>query len=128
MAIIPAAVTLSAVTSVVGQATGITTVGFLDSPDYTIELAALQAQVATMSATITSLNAEIATINTALLATNAALTTISADMTLLLQFLTAVQTPTGEFRTFDFNSVSDNTLVTSALAKTGIPVPPNPGI
>ena len=110
---------MSLVTIVVPPMSGGT--GTILHPEYTAELV-------TMAAEIAALNAEIASINTALIATNAALTTISADMTLLLQYLTTVQTPTGEFRTFDFNSVSDNVLVTSALTKTGIPVPPNPGV
>jgi hypothetical protein len=95
--------------------------GAFVAPEYTAELTA-------MAASITALNAEIVKINTALIAANAAITTLSADMTVLLNFLTAVQTPTGEFRTFDLTSVTNNALVTSALVKSGIPVPPNPGV
>jgi hypothetical protein len=109
------------INALIGATGGVPGVGTFTTPDYTAELVAMASEIA-------ALNASIATINTALLATNAALTTISADMALLLQYLTTVQTPTGEFRTFDFNSIPDTTLVTSALAKTGIPVPPNPGI
>ena len=102
--------------------------GTFIGPEYTAELTAMAGTINAMTATINALTAEIELINTALIATNAALTTISADMTLLLNYVTAVQTPTGEFRTFDLNSVSNTTLVSSALAKSGIPIPPNPGI
>lgn len=95
--------------------------GSFVGPDYTDELT-------TMGLAITALSAEIVKINTALTAANLALTTLSADMTVLLNFLTVIQTPTGEFRTFDLNSIPDTSLVTSALAKSGIPVPPNPGV
>jgi hypothetical protein len=95
--------------------------GAFVGPDYTEELTA-------MGVSIAALAAEIVKINTALTAANVALTTLSADMAALLNFLTAIQTPTGEFRTFDLNSIPDTTLVTSALTKSGIPVPPNPGV
>jgi len=95
--------------------------GAFVGPEYTAELTA-------MALSITALNAEIAKINTALIAANTAITTLSADMAVLLNFLTVIQTPAGEFRTFDLSSVSNNILVASALTKSGIPVPPNPGI
>lgn len=81
-----------------------------------------------MAAKITALDAELAKVNAQLLATNASLATVAADMGVILQFLTAIQTPTGELRTFDLTSVSNNTLVTSALTKAAIPVPLNPGV
>lgn len=114
MAIFPQAVSFTAVTSVVGQATGISTTGFLDSPDYTTELAALQAQIETMDLTLKAMNLTISAIN--------------ANLLLINQYLLAVQTESGDFRTFDLSSVSNNTLVTTALTKSAIPVPPNPGV
>jgi prenyltransferase beta subunit len=131
---------MSLVTVVVPPLSG--GVGTILGPDYTTELVDMSAkiveitiqvqqmatQITAMSDQIVALNTQISAINSALLGSNASLLTLNGDMAAILTFLTTVQTPTGEFRTFDFSSTTDNLLVSSALTKTGIPVPPNPGI
>jgi hypothetical protein len=108
MAIIPAAVSVTAVTQVVGQATGVLTTGFIDSPDYTAELGAL-------ASAVEALNAQVLIINTNLLAMN-------ANVTAILTYLTTIQTAQGAFRTADSADLNNQTLVNSALASNVPPI------
>lgn len=110
---------MSLVTVTVPPLTG--GVGTFAGPDYTAVLTEMAAKIA-------ALDAELVKVNAQLLLSNASLATVAADMGTILNFLTLIQTPTGELRTFDLNSVPNTTLVTSALTKAAIPVPPNPGV
>jgi hypothetical protein len=108
MALIPGAVTITSVTQVVGQATGVITTGLIDSPDYRIELEALASAVA-------ALDAQVALINTNLIAMN-------VNVTAILTYLTTVQTAAGAFRTSDSAAVGNQALVNAAMASNIPPI------
>jgi hypothetical protein len=114
MALIPNAVSLTAVTSVVGAAAGISTTGFIDSPDYTTELAALKLQIVALNETLDAMITSMGTVSNKL-----------AEIQL---FLAAIQTETGDFRTLNPGSPADVAIVTTALTKSNIPAPPFTGL
>lgn len=114
MAILPNAVSLTAVTSVVGAAAGISTTGFIDSPDYTTELTALRNQIVILNETLDAMITSMGT--------------VSAKLAEIQLFMTAIQTETGDFRTLNPTTPSDVAIVTTALNKSNIPPPPFTGL
>jgi hypothetical protein len=88
--------------------------GTILTPDYTAELAKVQAEIAKLTATMVKMNLS--------------LTTLVASLVAIEGILVAVQTPTGDFRTKDVSVTTDNILVNTALTKSLIPAPPNTGI
>jgi len=89
--------------------------GLLPTVDYTVELTALAAAVKTITAQIIIINREIGLLSTSL-------NSMGADLTILQTYITAVQSPTGDFRTLSPEDVIGDALVQTALAKSGIVV------
>jgi len=84
------------------------------TPDYTAELALITAEIATLTATMLRMNTSLGL--------------MAASLVAIESILIAVQTPTGDFRTKGVGVVTDNALVNTALAKSGIVPPQNTGI
>ena len=84
------------------------------TPDYSAELGLITEQVSELTATMVKMNLT--------------LTTLAASLVAIEAVLIAVQTPTGDFRTKGVGVVTDNALVNTALAKSGIVPPQNTGI
>lgn len=115
----PVTVSVTAVSEVVGSATGIpaTGVGNFPTVTYTAELATLAGQVDALAAQIDALNLKI---DGMLLSFGGMATSLAG----IAAFLRAVQTPAGNIRTEDVSERTGDTLVSSALLRAGIDIPP----
>lgn len=107
---VPVTVSLTAVTA---AADAITTVGTLTFYDYGPQLVAL--------------DTEITAIGTAMAAMATEIGLISAELAKLQEFLIAVQSPTGDFRTVSPEDVASSAIVSAALAKNVPPIVPSGG-
>lgn len=96
----------------------------LPTVDYTVELGVLAVQIETQAALIKALTAQIAALDSALVLASTAALSMSGSIAAIEAYLLLVQTPTGYFKTTDLSGTVDKTLVSSALTKSGIPVPP----
>ena len=90
-------------------------VGIIPVVDYTTELTALAAAVKTITAEIIIINRELGVLSLSL-------NSIGSDLATLQTYITAVQSPTGDFRTLSPEDVIGDALVQTALAKSGIVV------
>lgn len=115
----PVTVTVTAVGEVTGSATGIPETGVGEFPTvlYTAELEALAAQVDLLTAEITTMNLKL---NGMLLSFGGMATSLAS----IAAFLKAVQTPAGNIRTQDVSERTGDGLVSAALIRAGIAVPP----
>lgn len=104
----PVEITFQAIASVTGQATGVPGTAVLTLYDYSTELEAIDTEMKALAAAFTAMSAE--------------LVLISAELTKMQNFLIAVQSPTGDFRTLSPEDVASNALVTTALAKNIPPI------
>jgi len=109
----PVTITFTSVAEVVGLATGIPGAQTLTLYDYSTELAAIDAEMTLISAALSAMSTEVGL--------------ISLELTKIITLLTAVQSPTGDFRTVSPEDISNTTLVTTALAKNIPPIVPAPG-
>ena len=113
--------TITAIAEVTGSATGVPGTVPIPTVDYTAELKTLEEAVATITAKIVTLNSTLDSINFAI-------GSIATTVGLIEAFLITIQTPTGDFRVRDAVSTAGDALVSTALTKSGIIVPPNPGV
>ena len=109
---LPAVITFQAIASVTGQATGVPGTATLTLYDYKAELGLLDAEIKLLATALTAMSAELA-LN-------------SAELVKIQNFLLAVQSPTGDFRTVSPEDVANTTLVTTALASNVPPIPVTP--
>jgi hypothetical protein len=111
---VPVPISFTAIATVSGQAVGTPGTQILTLYDYNTELGII--------------NTELKAIGVALTGMNAAITAISLELVKLTTFLTAVQSPSGDFRTFSPEDAVGTAIVTSALAKNIPPIVPAGGV
>lgn len=108
---VPVTVSLTAVTAATG---GVTTTGALVFYDYGPQLAALDIEMKAIGTAMGAMATEIGL--------------ISAELVKLQNFLIAVQSPTGDFRTVSPEDVASSAIVSAALAKNVPPIVPSGGV
>ena len=108
---VPVPVTFTAVTAALE---GVSTTGQLTFYDYGPQLLAIDAEMKAIGASLTAMGA--------------AVELISLELVKLQEFLLAVQSPTGDFRTLSPEDVTATAIVQSALAKNVPPIVPTGGV